>query len=89
MFIKHHRTFPLNIRKQKNKTTVEICLSNPQVCLYPGGPGHHQSTGIVEPRRPCSFNVFVLEIWHGSGNELVPTGVYLQRISLQKDPSAF
>lgn len=42
---------------------------------------------VLEPRRPCSFCVCVLDSW--SGNELVPAGVKFQCICLQKDPSAF
>lgn len=55
MFIKHLRTFFLNIRKQKKKkiqTTIEICLSNPQVLpltRWPWSPSEYWNQGDLVP----------------------------------------
>ncbi|KAF6099880.1 hypothetical protein HJG60_011605 [Phyllostomus discolor] len=58
VFVKHLRTFFLNIRKQKNnnnkKTTIKICLSNPQVLplpRWPWSPSEHWSRGDLVPLR--------------------------------------
>lgn len=57
MFVKHLRTFFLNIRKQKNKATVKICLSNPQVLpltRWPWSASEYWNQGDLVPS-VCSF----------------------------------